>query len=90
MTDGQGTFWTRTMDDIEPMLRHTAGMLVAIICIWSFDKLLGIALGDDPKLFDVLPLKYVGHTGDILAITRFMLMMVIEIKKVVKNEKPSQ
>lgn len=71
-------FQQKLWDDIEPVLRHALAMLVTIGCIWMFHAALEHSLGKDAKLFDLVPILYVAHTGDALAFLRFFWKMVKE------------
>lgn len=71
-------FLGRLVDDLEVVIRHAIGMAVTILCIWAFHALLEHTLGHDATLFDRLPIVYLAHTGDLLAMCRFFWKIIKE------------
>ena len=72
-------FRARALEEVAPLLYHTIGMVAAVACIWFFEHMLTWVLGPEAKLFDVLPIRYLGHLGDLLAFVRFLVRLGKEI-----------
>lgn len=74
----QHTFFSKVIEDNEVVVRHAIGMIVTIMSIWFFHWSLAVSLGADAKLFDIVPIIYIAHFGDLLAFLRFFWKMLKE------------
>lgn len=63
---------------IGPVITHAIAMGVTILCIWGIDVLLKVTLGENAKLFGSMPIAWVAHVGDCIAILRFFWKMLKE------------
>jgi len=65
---------------IEPVIIHGIGMLIAIAFLWLVDRFLFHTMGDNATFFDLIPIKYTIHAGDVLVIARFVRLAWREFK----------
>ena len=67
---------------IEPILVHFIGMCATILSIWAVHAFLAITIGENAKLFDILPIIYLAHAGDFTVFVRFVWSAIKEFKNV--------
>jgi hypothetical protein len=71
----QRSYWQRFTLDLKhrvtPIITHGVAMNVFILCMAVTERNINFALGHDIRFFDVLPLRYLVQTVDLLLIVRF-------------------
>jgi hypothetical protein len=74
------SFGSQLKEDLAPVIRHGISMCVAVLCIWAFHALLAATIGEEARLFDSIPIRYLAHAGDLIVFTRFIWKALREFK----------
>lgn len=72
-------FSEKLLQALEPIFIHAIAMVFTILCIWCFEIILSKTLGHNAMFFGILPITYVAHIGDIIAIGRFFYKSLTEL-----------
>ena len=73
-------FSSKLKEKIEPVIIHGIGIIIAIAFLWLVDRFLFYTMGDKATFFDLIPIKYTIHAGEVLVIARFVRLAWKEFK----------
>jgi hypothetical protein len=71
--------WRSLLEEPSEIARHTLGLIAALVSIWLVHIVLKYLLGEDAKLYNFVPIRYIIETGDLAVLVRFIWKVVRQI-----------
>jgi len=71
--------WRNLLEESAEIARHTVGLIAALVSIWMVHLVLKYLLGEEAKLYNFIPIRYIIETGELAVLVRFIWKVVRQI-----------